>query len=137
MRYINLKPTTSKVSIPSVITLRSESTAKAVGRNPINGGCVTTPPRNWRGKIINHAIPPAELEFLTNDARNNPNPRDEKVTKNGMKNSRNRLALGLISAPNKMINSKKIIIWITPTINCANNPDKRILLLEAGVVIKR
>ena len=46
----------SRVNTPSVNKLCSELTAKADGKNGTKGGWVTTPPRNWRGNMINLEI---------------------------------------------------------------------------------
>ena len=93
---INIKfnPTGSNAKLPSIITAPIASAAKEVGIKSIIGA-VSKPPKNWSGKIINHARPPAELAVFTIDASIKPNPREVNATKKGIKNNKNIFALEL------------------------------------------
>lgn len=138
---INIKfnPTGSNATLPSIITAVIALSAKAVGiksKSTISGE-TSNPPRNWSGKMINHASPPAELADFTNEASNNPNPRELNATKKGIKNTKKIFALGWQDAPNKKLRRSISTICITATINWENNPDNNIDCRETGVVIKR
>ena len=78
---------------------------------------MSNPPKNWSGKIINHAKPPAELAEFTNEASNRPNPREVNATKNGIRNNRKPLVFGLNEAPNNKVRSSITRICIAATIN--------------------
>ena len=90
-----------------------------------------------KGKMINHARPPAELAVFTTDASSKPNPRDVNATKNGIKNNKNIFALESKVVPNNKLRRSIVTICIAATINCENKPDNNIVERETGVVIRR
>ena len=135
---INIKfnPTGSNAILPSIITALIASAAKDVGIKSISG-TVSNPPKNWSGRMINHARPPAELAVLTTDASIKPKPRDVNATKKGIMNNKIIFALELKDTPNSKVRRSITTICIAATINCENRPDNNTVERETGVVIRR